>query len=187
MGDLRDIRETEKSPSQHMNFNGDVKYENSGYISIFLYNPDHIMPAGQYQEKTVNRCAYAINQLIDKYVHFLFIPKNVQEKALDNDSVKMLPQTGYTPTLLNTKNCNVPAVKREDGTTLRYAERYIYEYLYLGKWADGMAMVTEVREHSDLLKMMEQRKSVEAIIQAANSVFHPPELTGRDPKRPRLN
>jgi len=161
---LADVSNTGKTPAMHMNYNGDHAYNNSGYLSLFEYDPTKktvIYSNGMY--RTVPAAYRAIHELHGSYIHFIFVPNTIQRLNIDESNVHIAPNTGRTPTLLNTDGCRPPAKKTMDGEVLEYASRYINEYLYLGKWAEGMMCITEMSGTSIILSLMSEGRSLNDI------------------------
>lgn len=152
-GKLPDLAKTKVTPAMHMNFGGQNAYTESGFLSLFLYDPTQQYP---YDGQHFEQSAYlGITTLTGGYIHYLFIPDTVQPIALTDDTVSKLPDTGRTPTLFDSRQCNPPArINLETGAVLEYANRYICEYLYAGAWVQGMKVVTERADSSHLLNLM---------------------------------
>jgi len=152
------------NPSEHMNYRGEMKWTNSGYLSLFEYLPN--TPSDNSASRAMND-----SNISGAYIHFLFIPKSVQEVDLTQGSeegdgtVYITPKTGRTPTLFNTCECNPPSKWSLDGKILEYANRYIKEHLYTGSWAQGTIILT-VQDNSKLLTYMRQNMSVADMFRA---------------------
>lgn len=163
-GILPDVSKTQVSPAAHMNYNGGSAYRNSGYLSLFEYIPGQRTMA--YQRDTyvpAQAAAYAVCQMTTAYIHFIFIPAVVAQINISESNVHGIPDTGRTPTLLNTDQCSPPSRISEDGQVLERASRYINEYLYLGAWAQGTSVFTERRNSSAILQAMLRQESLESI------------------------
>lgn len=171
---LADVSKTRVTPAQHMNYYGDHNYNNSGYLSLFEYDPNaktlFYTSDGRYVSTT--KAYQASVNLLGQFIHFFFIPNTVQQINLDESIVTQIPETGRVPTLLNTDQCMPPSKRGEDGEVLEYANRYINEYLYLGAWAQGINVITERRNSSYIMNLMANATKLDSIIEHCGK-FHP--------------
>jgi hypothetical protein len=152
---LPELSKTKVSPAQHMNYGGAGEYNESGYLSLFHYDPKQLCaPDGRNIHQAA---AYAMSALYAAYIHFFFIPAAVAIANLNEDNVRSLPSTGRTPSLLETSQCSPPARINEDGDVVAYANRYICEFLYTGQWAQGIKVITERADSSKILALMQRR------------------------------
>ncbi|WP_157213030.1 hypothetical protein [Pseudomonas sp. M47T1] len=150
-GKLPDIK---TPPSGHMNYDGNLNYDQSGYLSLFEYKRDQVtFPDGQNSRQSA---WYAITQLYKTYVHLVFIPPDVPEVRLSEDNVKVIPDSGRAPCLYNTDNCSPPGKINEYGDVISHANRYINEFLYSGQWAQGMRVIT-VKQDSAIFGLLQER------------------------------
>lgn len=169
-GILPDLNKTKISPAMHMNFNGELSYTGSGFLSLFLYDPKQSYPL---DGRNFKQSAYlAMNNLPGEYIHCLFIPNTVHETSLTDKTVYSMPDTGRTPTLFNSEKCNPPArINMETNEVLEYANRYICEYLYAGAWAQGIKVVTERARASLVMYLMERATSTEEICKQVDKLW----------------
>jgi hypothetical protein len=156
------------SPAAHMNYDGSMDYDNSGYLSLFEYIPAQVcFPDG----KNASQSAWsAINRLYSSFIHLIFMPATITQINLTEDNVRHLPTSGRTPCLFNTDACSPPSKISEDGRVIEYAQRYINEYLYSGNWLQGTKIITVKRDNT-LFNLLKSKAPISLISETCDSVW----------------
>lgn len=168
-GVLPDLAKSKISPATHMNYGGTNSYVDTGYLSLFEYNPNQsYAPDGQNLRQAA---AFAMDQIAGTFIHFIFLPALIQVVQLNEENVRSRPETGRTPTLFDSSGCQPPARVAEDGRVLEYANRYICEFLLAGAWALGTTVITEKAASSALLSLMRKRTPLADITGFAGKVW----------------
>ncbi|MGF7146765.1 hypothetical protein FHS96_000374 [Sphingomonas zeicaulis] len=157
-GTLPNVNRTHTSPAQHMSYDGVPHYFESGYLSLFEYIPAQ----AQRSDCTIVR---AMGTVRAPYIHAMFIPATVRQIAIDETTVRLIPNIGGQPALLNTDLCTPPARIDEMGNVLAYASRFINEYLYCGPWAQGTQTHSFMWDRfGNVARMMNEGKSPDEIL-----------------------
>lgn len=149
------------SPAAHMNYDGGLGYDGSGFLSLFEYEPSQVCyPDGRNARQSA---WYAIRALLSPYVHLIFMPPGIQQINLTEDNVRHVPENTRQPRLFNTDCCHPPARVSEDGRVIEYANRYINEYLFAGSWPLGTQVITVSRD-SDVLNLLKNHAPLKDLI-----------------------
>ncbi|MCR6650236.1 MAG: hypothetical protein NVV73_01465 [Cellvibrionaceae bacterium] len=163
-----------------MNYDGERNWDSSGYLSLFRYDFKDL----SVTENQLPNAVLAINRIYSKFIHFLFLPIDIQESHLQ-DSDPEAPHWVYKlpnipgPHFFRTDKLHPPSkVNPETKEVIEYASRYICEHLYLGPWdPDRMTVYTETESEDSLFaslrKRAAERKPVptEEIIEHLNKRF----------------
>lgn len=127
------------TPSKFMNLDGNMDWEDSGYITFFKHSSKSFYNANGTR---YNAAWKGIDDLNGNKIHIALIPKEVEPSPLNDENVRSIPEL-EGPSLFSTHEVRKPSrINEETGEVVEYADTYIHETLLAGGYPEGTLTLT---------------------------------------------